>query len=225
MKKLIIVAVVLTVGFVVVGCGKKQSPQQEGEKAKTQMGGESADDKNGPSDKLGNVLEKGALMGEQIQNAIQKGDTLECTYQVSEADENSVIKTYISGEKYKSVVTTNGEEFNAIFDGETQYSWSSLGEKKGVKMSSKCMEDLGGEEEADDEMEDEADYEDFKTTSEILDQDVEMSCSKAGKIDFTIPSDVEFVDQCEMLKTQMKQMEQLQQSLPEDMMKEMQTMQ
>lgn len=223
MKKLIIVAVVLTVGFVAVGCGKKQSAQQEGSKDEMKKGIERVDGEDGPSDKLGEVLKKGELMGEQIQNAIQKGETLECTYRVSEADENSVIKTYISGEKYKSVVTTDGEEFNALFDGKTQYSWSSMGEKKGVKMSSECMEDLG--EEVDDETDDMADYEDFKTTSEILDQEVEMSCNKAGKIDFSVPSDVEFVDQCEMLKTQMKQMEQLKNSMPEDMMKEMQNMQ
>lgn len=225
MKKLIIVAVVLTVGFVAVGCGKKQSAQQGGEKGEMQAGAEHVDGKDGPSDKLGDVLKKGELVGEQIQSAIQKGDALECTYRMSEADENSVVKTYIAGEKYKSIVTTNGEEFNAIFDGETQYSWNSLGEKKGVMMSLKCMEELEGEDEMDDGTDEEEDFEEFKTTSEILDQDIGMSCSKAGKIDFSVPGDIEFVDQCEMLKTQMKQMEQMQQSIPEDMMKEMQNMQ
>lgn len=214
MKKTVIFAVIVAVSFLAVGCNKKQAQKPGAENNEQQKNESMTKDANSQMEYL----------GEQIKDAITKGEKLECVYSTSDSEGEQSVKMYMSGEKYKSVVTADGEEFNSLFDGEAQYSWPST-EKEGIKMSAECVEEFGVEDESMENMDDYEDFDNFRTTDEVLEQDLEMTCNKISEIDFSVPSDVKFVDQCEMVKNQMQQMQQLQDSLPEGMMEQMQQMQ
>ena len=126
------------------------------------------------------------------------------------------------GDRYRSEVETTEGTFISVFDGETSYSWVA-GETEGMKMSHDCMTEFSGNmpevEEGETAM-----NETFETPEEALNMIPDISCRETSSANFSIPGDVEFVDQCEVLQAQMQMMEQYQDQIPADVMQMMEGM-
>lgn len=129
-----------------------------------------------------------------LKDAIGLGKKMECVYK--EGDMES--KTYIDGTKYKSVTSTPEGEMISVFDGSDFYGWN-IKTKEGYVMKKSCMEELAKAMPATEEGEN-SNPADFETTEDIVEGTPMDNCKETGSIDFTIPKDINFVDQCEMMK-------------------------
>jgi predicted small lipoprotein YifL len=223
MKNIAIISLVFVLGFALAGCGKnKAAPANQNQQ--TNQTQESGGENNKMGKKISDVMKQGQYVGKQIAEALQRNERLKCTYKVSSDDEEMLTEVYMEGEKYRSKMTSGGEEINVIYDGKVHYNWTAS-TKKGMKMESSCLEELQTPDEPEQVEDVDLDIDQYKTTDEILQEEVEMSCDKTGPIDFSPPSDVDFMDQCEMLKKQMEMVEQMQNSMPEEYLQQMQQMQ
>lgn len=149
---------------------------------------------------------------DDFKNALNLNQKMKCTYKVDSQGERFESTSYFQGDKYRTEYEANGVKYTTVFDGETMYTWDE-NTKQGTKMELACLDDIEAvqaDEEADD-----SDYEEYQTSAEVLDAGVDVSCRKVASIDFSIPSDVEFVDQCELLKQQMEALENIQSQLPD----------
>lgn len=138
----------------------------------------------------------GSSVVSSIKDAMGLGETMRCTYAGTDAATSAVL---VSGKKFRATTTVSGMTSEVLFDGETQYMWSSQS-PQGIKMSQACLESLkqsvpqGAAAQSQ-----EYDYEkDFNTASGV-------KCEKASGVDFAAPTTVTFVDQCAMME-QLKNM-------------------
>lgn len=144
-----------------------------------------------------------------IKDAMGFGEKMKCTY--SDPENASATSTiFIDGQKVKFMTAANNETMYGIFDGKTQYMWTTGKTKQGFKMDESCMDEIkqfssqlpGGSEIAP--------VEDFQE----LDSAQNVQCEPAKGEDFSIPSDINFIDQCEVLRNSMKALDQMKQNLP-----------
>lgn len=194
MKKIIIItSLVLAVGFF-AGCGKKSSEtQNQNQNAKTEQSNKSQD----------------GVIG-SIKDAMGLGKTMECTYSYKTGDQTSTSKIFIDGTKFRSENDIMGKKQISIFDGETMYNWSET-DKKGFRWTKSCMEEISKpyKEENNNGPENIA-----TDPEEAFEDTFDTKCVPVSSIDFSIPSDVEFADQCEVMKEQLKKMEEMKKNMP-----------
>lgn len=136
-------------------------------------------------------------LSNKIQEALQKNKPLKC---VSEIEGGKVI-TYLQGKNIKTESEVAGKTYVSIMreNGEN-YSWVK-GEKKGQKFNPKCMKEIS------EEMPSASPTENYASSvkkMEAREKDEQIKCSPASKIDFNIPQNISFVDQCQIMKQQMK---------------------
>ena len=173
-------------------------------------------EKTAASDKSssGAKEEKGSMVS-SIKDAMGLGQKMQCTYTMNESGKAFESRVMVDGEKYASTTMIDNMTVYGVFDGENQYSWTSA-TKTGMKMSKVCLEKL------------QATAQDFARPSETpatalqgMERAFEMAknvkCEPASSGDFTIPKDITFTDQCEMMEQSMKTMEEMQGKLPEGM--------
>lgn len=212
MKKISLLAVGLFLVISLSGCGK---PANDG---KIVGENDSLANSNYPIPEVQNqegaevkegVVGDGAGMVEKLKNAISSGKKMKCTYKTGEENGATEVVTYIQGDKYKTEVVLGEMITTSVFDGEVMYSWV-VGQKIGTKMTMDCIDSLDtkGETEAPQEN---APLEDGEGFVEKLSSAQNLNCEDTGDIDFSIPTDVDFSDQCEMLKSQQKMIEGLNQ--------------
>ncbi|MFC1622979.1 hypothetical protein ACFL2R_00860 [Patescibacteria group bacterium] len=149
---------------------------------------------------------EGSGMSELV-DMMTRGEKIKCVYRLRAEDEFEVV-TYVDGKKYRTESRMNDVKYAAIFDGKDMHSWMN-GQKNGTKMNLECMKDF--------EMPEGIDQESMKIEEEpmnMFNDRVNLKCEEVNSIDFSVPSDVEFIDQCEMMKKQMKQMEEMQMNIP-----------
>lgn len=176
MKKIFLSAVVVCSALVFSGCGSQketQTPVQPVEKsAPTENGG----------------------VVNSIKEAIGLGSKMKCT---STSKDGEVSVAYVQGKKFKAVSDVEKKKENVIFDGETTYFWVE-GETKGFKMATSCLESLKTNlpEQQQNLITDAVP----NIEEEIENSDEKSSCVPAGDVDFNIPSNVVFEDQCEIMK-------------------------
>jgi len=145
-----------------------------------------------------------------MKDAIGLGKKMVCIYK----DDTYGIETkmYVEGDKYRSENTQGGDKRISISTGEVIYDWSE-NTKKGMKYETDCIKEANqGIPER--EMIDVEETMKLKAEDYAQDNDVKTNCKPVSSIDFSIPSDVVFEDYCEVLKNQMKAMEQMQQNMP-----------
>jgi len=193
---LIILAIILIGGGAFFFMNKDQKSQESAEKKMTQ-----------------DVMEKGSdavsgAMGD-VMNKIQSGVKMQCTYEMNTEDTGKATSIVsVEGDKYRSVTTVDGIEQHALFDGEDFYSWNTQ-TKTGFKMNKQCMENLQGEPVEEDEL-DETEMKDYYESAKDLIADFpDIACEKTNDIDLTLPNDIKFVDQCEILKEQQKMLKEM----------------
>ncbi|HBI16770.1 MAG: hypothetical protein UR60_C0041G0003 [Candidatus Moranbacteria bacterium GW2011_GWF2_34_56] len=203
MKKLSFVTLALFLVLTLSGCGGAQKSNDdsqansETEEIGTQDNQESGAEENG---------EKGIVA--KIKNSISAGKKMKCTYKMSEENGDTEVITYIQGEKYKTEIMLGQMKTVSIFDGDAMYSWSE-GQKTGTKMEMDCIDslDVKGEVEREAVNENAVATEDQDDFVKTLSEAQNLNCEDAGDVDFSVPSDMEFIDQCEMLKSQQKMIE------------------
>ncbi len=146
---------------------------------------------------------QGAMGGviSSIKDAMASGKTMKCTYTIKGADGGDMTATsYVDGGKYKTEMTVAGNTQNMIFDSEAMYSWAD-GQKQGMKMTTACSKELAANAPKD---QTNAVNEPDPTGEKTFDNATDVSCEPASDVDFSLPTDVTFIDQCEMMKNVMK---------------------
>jgi hypothetical protein len=173
---------------------------------------------NDAKDDVVSKVEQGKEMAEEgkslvggLKEAMKKGVTMKC---VADSPDGHWV-TYTNGKYSKTEgTTTDGHEMAIVINKEATYSWDKK-TKKGQKMDKKCMEEFqknfGGSAMVDDNKEKKLD----NFTPENLEAEEangKLKCSPSTKADFSVPSDVQFIDQCQLMT---KQMDKLKQQMPE----------
>jgi len=153
------------------------------------------------------VAKKGKDMAGSLKDAMKKGVTMKC---VSDTPDGHWV-TYTNG-KYSKVEgkTADGHEMMIVINEDATYTWDKK-TKKGQKIDKKCMEEFeksfGGSamsEDAGEEM-----FDDFTPENlEVEEENGNLKCSPSTEADFSVPSDVEFTDQCKLMTEQMNKLKQ-----------------
>lgn len=184
MKKTFIILPILAGIIFLGGCGNSnQATPTTGEKISEADKGSNA----------GSVVES-------LKDMVGMGKKMVCVSTIDGVE----TKTYIEGKKYKATITSKEIKMMSIFDGETFYSWDSK-TKAGTKMTMVCMEELGKN------MPKTAaganDNSEVASTDKLIESEDGKNCSETSEaVDFNIPTDVNFVDQCLMLQNMTKNM-------------------
>lgn len=203
MKRLLIIAFVLAVIAVIGLFVWKQSgspkPSQK-EPVKQEMQGT-------PQRTESTVIDS-------IKSAMGLGKAMQCTYTVAEGGKGVSSSVIVNGEKFKSVTEVGGRKMHGLFDGEAQYVWTE-GEKQGFKMSKGCMDELKAGLPAGSEANPATAG--VKDLSEGFDMAKNVTCEAAPAADLSVPTDVEFADQCEMMRQSLEMMKNVQKQMPQGM--------
>ena len=134
-----------------------------------------------------------------LKEAMQGGVAMKCVN--TDADGEWV--TYTNGKKFRSEGIEGGKTQIVLVTDGASYIWEK-GAKTGQKMDMKCIKDF----QKDIGMPDftEEDEMDFDYTPEELEAEEasgKLKCTPATDADFSVPTDVTFVDQCEVMKKEM----------------------
>lgn len=203
MKKILLLTVVLLIAITLSGCS--------GSKDQTQV---SAPTEDGVSQEISmdDSKEGGNGIFNSIKEALISEKALECTFISSEDGLDAEVKSYVQGDKYKSEFMIDGKKNNSVFDGKVSYSWEE-GSAQGVKIDMECLDMINDD--VDEVVEVNEEVEDTEEGAmEMFEGAQNVECSEIKEIDFTIPSDVNFIDQCEMLKKQQELIKELDGQIP-----------
>lgn len=198
MKKIGLGALILSLVIVLSGCGKEKEIEQNANQAISQeiTAEGQVDDSESESSMIG-----------RLKNAISSGKKMKCVYKINSGEDNTEVITYVQGDKYKTEMVLGQMKTFSIFDGDVMYSWLE-GQKTGTKMDMECVNGLGAEEGAqNNETGKNVSVEDEEGFVESLSDAQSLQCEDADDINFDIPSDINFTDQCELLKNQQRLME------------------
>lgn len=150
-----------------------------------------------------------------IQDAMGLGKKMKCVY--SATDGNGASTIFVDGQKFKFTSEVNGLKMYGLFDGATQYTWTSK-DKQGWKMDKTCLDELSASVPkvtqensgtgSSDQPTSQSDLRDSFASAQ------NVQCSPATGEDFSVPADIIFADQCQMIKDSKKAMEQVKDKLP-----------
>lgn len=145
---------------------------------------------------------------EDIEAARESNQTLKCTY----TDNDFTTTSYIQGDKYRTEYILDDENYVSLFDGETVYTWNEV-TKEGNMLAVDC---LGEEGQGDDEdtpaptdgspqleTYNKKKSVDYEKADDIVDDHSDIECRSTSSIDLSIPTDVDFFDQCPDLQEMM----------------------
>ncbi|NTW46329.1 MAG: hypothetical protein HGB18_04755 [Candidatus Moranbacteria bacterium] len=130
---------------------------------------------------------------------LASGKRMRCEYSFGDGDKATKTVMYMERDRYRTEVGTPAGDMISLFDGKAMYSWTKGG-KQGMKMDIECMKRLGEEVPKGEERQ-EPTSGGYESPQEALENIPNIACSvTADSIDFSVPSDVTFADQCEMMK-------------------------
>lgn len=138
----------------------------------------------------------GTALVSSIKDAMGLGQTMRCTYAITGADA-ATSTVYVSGQKFKATTKAGSMTSEALFDGETQYVWTSTS-PQGMKMSKTCMEDLKKSfpQSGDTSTSVGVSPQDYQETFGMAQN---VNCEKVDGVDLSVPTTITFVDQCAMM--------------------------
>ncbi len=180
--------VLLAVGILLLaGCGNQVEKNQNENKGEAQnQEREQEQNRNG-------------IVG-SIKDAMGLGKTMRCTYRIKNQDGEMEVVTYVDGGKYATEMNIAGNKQRMVYNEEAMYTWQE-GQKQGMKMTKACTEELN----KDLPESNESDVPEEDVTGEKFFEDaMDVKCEEFSNADFSVPTNVEFSDQCEMLKGIMK---------------------
>ena len=195
---------VLTVGVLFfMGCGNKPAEVDSKKEAGAKNENVEKAGEKKPETKKESATGSGVEVFKTITEAMASGKPVKCTYKMKNEEDGGefVSTTYFNGKKFKSEMTLVGQMQYMIFDGETTYSWTA-GQKQGMKMTDKCVDELNKNipESPESEGDTAGDKNETFDPEENFDGALDVKCEGVSSIDFSLPKDVTFVDQCEMMK-------------------------
>lgn len=184
MKKILASVSVLVAALVFSGCGAQKAAQQTEvqKEAPVEVKNETA----------GGVVNS-------IKDAVGLNAKMKCT---TTANDGVVSTVYVQGKMFKSSVEVMKKRQNAIFDGEATYTWAE-GEKTGLKMPMACIQELKASLPEQQKNSLDASIPDIEKE---INANAKVNCAPAGDVDFSIPSDVVFADQCEVMRKSLNMM-------------------
>ena len=144
-----------------------------------------------------------------IKDAMTLGKKMTCTYKVDVGGQEYASQVFIDGEKYKADSVVAGMTTHALFDGQNQYVWTE-GTKQGFKMSQACLDEFKNDMQEMPSTGSGSLKETIEDYAKTFESAQNVSCTPATAADFSVPSDVVFADQCEMMKKSMEMMKQMQ---------------
>ena len=181
-SKIIVLTSVILAVFVLAGC-KKKTPATGVQETKTE--------------KQETVTDKAKETAMNIKDAIAGGKSMECEMKVGSEGNMVNSKFSVQGEKYRSEADFGEGKMISTSDGKVVHTWNEV-TKEGTKISFDCIKSMEtSAPEADDN---DYEYSTYKSSEQIIDDAPDPDCKSVGSIDFSIPTDVNFIDQCEMLK-------------------------
>ncbi len=189
-KKISYLVALIAVVLILSGCWKKPATNQTAQEEST-----------------------GAKVVNSIKDAMGLGQKMECAYEMGIGADKFVSKVWTEGKKYRGETVISGQKNLSLFDGEDlMYNWVE-GSVAGTKISVKCMKEIGDSFSKP--------TEDKATPSEDLGENAfddvpEANCQPVSAIDFSVPSEITFTDQCAQLKTQMESIKKMQENLPKN---------
>ena len=198
MKKKIALGMMLILFVVVLaGCGKKETAIEDNQPNQNET------EEKWSGDLPVEENEDGFLgkTKTSLKNLMGAGENMKCEWKIE--DEASGVgngTVYVSGEKFRQdmEIVEEGQtmKMHIISDGQWIYQWNST-TKEGVKMSMNEIEKM--ETESTDQTENQA--ESFST--EDFEEEFEYDCDRwvVDNSLFKVPSDVQFSDMTEMIKT------------------------
>lgn len=139
--------------------------------------------------------EKESLLGNALE-AFKSGKKMKCSVRAADGSETSFSS---EGKKFKSVAMVNGSRYATIFDGTTYYSWDDK-TKQGVKFTEACMKDFTETFAKNAPKDSPIQSNPADTPENVLKDTANTSCELVATIDFSVPSDIKFLDQCETMK-------------------------
>jgi hypothetical protein len=192
MKKLKMAAVAMGI-MLLAGCGNKQNEELNRKTSKDAM------EQGQPA----SSADKGGVVS-SIKDAMGLGKTMRCTYRDKGENGGMEMISYVNGKSYMSETTVAGNLQKTVFNEDGMYSWSPS-TKQGTKMTKACMEELEKSAPKEKENGSGAPQALDPTREDAFENAVDVKCEEV-EADFTVPKDVNFVDQCEMMKKMMGNM-------------------
>ncbi len=154
-----------------------------------------------PGESSSEVKKEGNGVISSIKDAMGLGKRMKCTYIAQDGKEKVESTIYVDGKKYMSVIDIAGKKTRSLFDGEMIYTWVD-GEKVGTKIGLDCMgnfEDSVPANSADDKEEPAG----VENPEDRFEDAMNVNCTPAEAVDFSLPADIKFTDQCEVMKKTM----------------------
>jgi hypothetical protein len=147
-----------------------------------------------------------------IKDAMNLGKKMKCTYSMQISGKDFQTEAYVDGKNHKTITIIDGAKNYSVFDGDMVYTWSDK-DKMGTKMSMKCMDDLKAQTETNPQTSPSA-AENIKANADDFKDAANVSCEPVSSIDLTVPNDVKFTDNCEMLKQSLEMMNKYKNQVP-----------
>lgn len=145
-----------------------------------------------------------------IKEAMGLGKTMQCTYAMDQGGQSFQTQVAVSGEKFKSTSVMGDMTVYGLFDGSTQYSWTTK-DKQGFKMDKACLDTM---KKTGEQLSQTAGQTPAKDMRDTFDTAQNVNCEPASTVDFSVPKEITFVDQCAMMQESLKMMEQLKGTMP-----------
>ena len=185
MKNTIIFVIMLLAILIFSGCGKTASNQ---------------------SNNSSNTPKEAEKPINNLVDAIKSNKVLMCTYK----DKTGVAGVFYSDNgKYKTEYSDSGKKQISNFDGNYYFYWME-GDAKGYKITQTCLDELvvgtnstgsTNESESTGTVSDEVNN--FNSEEELSNSS-DVNCQMVNSVDLSIPSNISFADQCEVLKSAQK---------------------
>lgn len=202
MKKLSIIIILLAIGTILYFANGRNMSQKSPDSLTRQ--------ENATGTQAASVKQDIPLIG-SIKDAMGLGKKMACSYPSTDGT-NASSTVFIDGQKIKFMTAVNGETMYGLFDNDTQYTWTSGEKKQGMKMSKTCLEEIKNlvpQQAQSDNSPQTQNYQSFENMQNV-------NCVEANNTeDFSLPTDITFTDQCEMMRKAMQGMNQFKGKLPD----------
>ena len=171
----------------------------------------------GVSDEVAGATKETGGIVSSIKDAMGLGRKMQCTYAIGD-DKSMQAVVLVDGEKFKSTTVMKDMTVYGLFDGETQYTWTD-NEKQGNKMSKTCLDKMTArfQDMSADASKKSDTAPSVQDLREGFDGLKDVQCQAASAVDFSLPTDVSFIDQCAMIEQSMKMMDEMKDKLPAGM--------
>ena len=188
-------------GFFLAGCS---SPQESQNQAQTEVESESnqeiSSEKQEEQDKQEQQGEQQGGEKEEWLEQLQKGEKLSCTYTDDQGGEAQV---FMDGENYRMEYVSDQGNMTSVSREGVLYIWGDQMPDSGMKFAQDCFEDFDTPSSSSQEY--------YTSSEEVVEEIPDISCTSIDRVDTSIPENISFVDQCDM----MKQFQQMETQLPE----------